>query len=114
MGTTVFDKIISREIPADIIFEDELCIAIRDIHPVSPTHLLIIPKQKIPSINDLTAADSATVGHLVLVAKDLAAQEGLAESGYRLVFNCGESAGQSVFQIHLHLLGGREFGWPPG
>ena len=114
MSETIFHKIIRREIPADILHEDELCIAIRDIQPVSPCHILIIPKQTIPSVNDLTADDRQLVGHLVLVAQQLAAREGVDESGYRLVFNCGSDGSQSVFQLHLHLVGGREFGWPPG
>ncbi len=114
LGETIFHKIIRREIPAEILFEDDKCIVIRDINPVSPTHLLIIPKQDISSINAVEPSDSALIGHLVVVARDMAASLGLKESGYRLVFNNGESAGQTVFQLHLHLLGGREFGWPPG
>lgn len=110
---TLFQKIADREIPADIVFEDNRCIAFRDINPQAPTHILIVPLKPIPTLNDLTTEDEATVGHLFLVAQQLAAQEGLT-NGYRTVFNCGEDAGQTVFHIHLHLLGGRPLAWPPG
>ena len=111
---TLFDKIISREIKADIVFEDDDVLAFRDINPQAPTHILIIPKKPIATLNDLQAEDSVLIGRLVLVAKKLAADEGFAEDGYRLVMNCNEAGGQTVFHIHLHLLGGRSFGWPPG
>jgi histidine triad (HIT) family protein len=109
---TVFKKIIDREIPAKIILEDDLCLAFPDIAPQAPTHVLIIPKTEIPSVNDLSPADEALVGHLVLVARQLAGQLRLG-SGC-LVINCGPDAGQAVPHLHLHLLGGRSFAWPPG
>lgn len=114
MSDTIFHKIIRKEIPAEILYEDEQCVAIRDIQPVSPTHLLIIPKKTVPTVDSLTAADEALMGHLVVVGSKLAKQAGLTDGGYRLVLNCGEDGGQTVFQLHLHLLGGRVFGWPPG
>lgn len=101
------------DVPADMVFEDDDCIAIRDINPQAPTHILIVPRKPIPSLNDLTDADRELVGHLFVVAKQLASREGLDE-GYRAVFNCGPAAGQSVDHIHLHLLGGRKLSWPPG
>ena len=110
---TLFQKIASRDIPADIVYEDDLCIAFRDINPQAPTHILIVPLKPIPTLDDLTEEDEPLVGHLFLVAKKLARQEGLT-NGYRTVFNCGEAAGQTVFHIHLHLLGGRMLTWPPG
>ena len=110
---TLFQKIADREIPAHLVHEDEHCIAFRDINPQAPTHILIVPRKPIPSLDDLGAGDASLVGHLFLVAKELAAQEGL-KAGYRTVFNCGQDAGQSVDHIHLHLLGGRALSWPPG
>ena len=110
---TLFQKIADREIPADIVYEDDLCIAFRDINPQAPTHILVVPRKPIPTLNDLTPEDEGLVGHLFLAAKTIAAQEGLTK-GYRTVFNCGEEAGQTVFHIHLHLLGGRPLAWPPG
>ena len=110
---TLFQKIADREIPADLVFEDDQCIAFRDINPQAPTHILIVPRKPIPTLNDLSEDDKPLVGHLFSVARELAAREGL-DSGYRTVFNCGEDAGQTVFHIHLHLLGGRTLSWPPG
>ena len=110
---TLFQKIADREIPADLVHEDDKCIAFRDINPVAPTHILIVPRKPIPTLNDLSSEYAALVGHLFLVAKDLAAKEGLA-GGYRTVFNCGNDAGQTVYHIHLHLVGGRTMTWPPG
>jgi histidine triad (HIT) family protein len=110
----LFCKIVNGEIPADIIHESEDAIAFRDINPQAPTHVLIIPRQHIATINDLGPDDQATVGALFGLAKDIAAREGIAEPGYRVVMNCNEGAGQSVFHIHLHLLGGRQLTWPPG
>ena len=110
---TLFQKIADREIPADLVYEDEQCIAFRDINPQAPTHILIVPRKPIPTLNDITEDDKPLVGHLFSVARELAAREGL-DSGYRTVFNCGEDAGQTVFHIHLHLLGGRTLSWPPG
>lgn len=114
MSETVFHKIINRELPATIHFEDEHCIAISDLHPVADTHLLIIPKATIPKISEATEEDASLLGHLLLVAAKLARENGVAEDGYRLVINNGESAGQTVFQLHVHLLAGRKFKWPPG
>ena len=110
----LFCKIIAGEIPCNKAFEDELTIAFHDINPQAPTHLLIIPKEHISTLNDLEEAHAELVGHLHLVAARLAQEQGLADAGYRVLFNCQEGAGQSVFHIHLHLLGGRPFGWPPG
>lgn len=113
MAETLFDKVIRREIPADVVFEDDLCLAFKDINPQAPVHLLIIPKKQIPTINDIEEDDRLVVGHLFLVAKQLAAEMGFAEDGYRVVMNCNESAGQTVFHLHLHLLAGKPLGWPP-
>ena len=113
MSKTLFEKIIDREIPADIIFEDELSIVIKDISPQAPTHLLIIPKKVIPKLSDSTAEDQSILGHLMLVAGQIADQLGLDET-FRLVVNNGANAGQSVFHLHLHLLSGRPLNWPPG
>ena len=110
----LFCKILRREIPAKIAFEDECSLAFHDINPQAPTHILIIPKEHIATLNDLDESRAALVGHLVLVAKQLAAEAGIDQSGYRCVWNCMGGAGQSVFHIHLHLLGGRPMGWPPG
>ena len=113
MSKTLFEKIIDREIPADIIFEDELSIVIKDISPQAPTRLLIIPKKVIPKLSDSTAEDQSILGHLMLVAGQIADQLGLDET-FRLVVNNGAKAGQSVFHLHLHLLSGRPLNWPPG
>lgn len=110
---TIFQKIIDRQIPAEIVHEDEFCLAFRDIHPQAPTHVLIIPRKPIPSLAQATADDQALLGHLLLVARDLAASLQLAD-GYRTVINCGPDGGQSVDHLHVHLLGGRSLGWPPG
>lgn len=110
---TIFQKIINRQIPADIVFEDELCLAFRDINPQAPVHVLIIPKKAIPSLAQAQQDDQALLGHLLLVARNLAAQLQLA-NGYRTVMNCGPDGGQSVDHLHIHLLGGRSLTWPPG
>ena len=110
---TLFQRIADREIPADIVFEDEKCIAFRDINPMAPVHILVVPRKPIPSLDDLDSGDEALVGHLFFVARDLAAREGLSR-GYRTVFNCGDEGGQAVYHLHLHLLGGRQMAWPPG
>lgn len=110
---TLFSKIINREIPADIVYEDELSLAFRDIQPQAPTHLLIIPKRAIATINDIETSDKELVGHLFFVAKKIAAEMGFAEDGFRVVMNCNEHGGQSVYHIHLHLLAGKQLGWPP-
>ena len=110
----LFCKIVAGDIPAEIIHETDSSIAFRDINPKAPTHVLIIPREHIATINDLNAGNEATVGDLYMAAKSIAAEEGLADEGYRVVMNCNEAAGQTVFHIHLHLLGGRSLGWPPG
>lgn len=114
MSDDLFEKIIRREIPADIVFESDSVLAFRDIDPQAPTHVLIIPKRRIATLNDLGQEDAALVGDMVLAARDIARQAGLSEDGYRLVFNCNRHGGQSVYHIHLHLLGGRQLTWPPG
>lgn len=112
-GDTIFSKIIRREIPADIVYEDDLALAFRDITPQAPTHILVIPKQPIPKLSEATDTDAALLGHLLLTVRKVADQEGL-EKGYRVVINTGEDGGQTVFHLHLHLLGGRSLQWPPG
>jgi histidine triad (HIT) family protein len=109
----IFLKIIDKQIPANIVYEDEQCLAFRDINPQAPTHVLIIPRKVIPTHADVTEADRELLGHLHLVAARLAVQLGISD-GYRLVLNCLERAGQTVPHLHLHLLGGRDLGWPPG
>lgn len=110
---TIFKKIIDRQIPADIVYEDNQSLAFRDINPQAPTHIVIIPKQEIPSLAHATAADEQVLGHLLVVARQVAEQLQLS-NGYRTVINCGRDAGQSVDHLHVHLLGGRSLGWPPG
>lgn len=110
---TLFTKIINREIPADIVYEDELTLAFKDINPQAPFHVLIIPKKAIATINDIKTEDAEIIGQLYLVAAKLAKQEGFSESGYRVVMNCNEDGGQTVYHIHLHMLAGKEMGWPP-
>jgi len=110
---TIFKKIIDREIPADIIYEDEECLAFNDINPKAPTHVLVIPKKEIPTLADIADEDAALLGHMHLVIRSLAAELGLAD-GYRLVVNCKEHGGQEVPHLHFHLLGGRRLSWPPG
>ena len=114
MSDDLFMKIIDREIPADIVYENEELLAFRDIDPQAPVHILIVPKRRIATLNDLQTEDAGLIGRMVLAAQRIAADEDLAEDGYRLVFNCNEKGGQSVFHIHLHLLGGRQMKWPPG
>ncbi len=110
---TLFQKIMDREEPGDILYEDDLCAALRDINPQAPTHVLIVPRKPIPTLDDLTEEDESLVGHLFLVAQEVAAEEGLTD-GYRTVFNNGRDAQQTVEHIHLHLIGGRRMSWPPG
>jgi histidine triad (HIT) family protein len=110
---TIFSRIIRREIPARIEYEDDLCLAFHDVAPQAPVHLLVIPKQPIPSLVEVTDADKPLLGHLVAVASSLARKLGL-DDGYRLVVNCGRDGGQTVHHLHVHLLGGRSLGWPPG
>jgi|TARA_X000000368_G_scaffold125008_1_gene98098 histidine triad (HIT) family protein len=113
MSQTLFEKIINKEIPADILYEDDISIVIKDISPQAPTHLLIIPKKVIPKLSDATKEDQEILGHLMLVAGKIADDLGLDET-FRLVVNNGAKAGQSVFHLHLHLLSGRNLNWPPG
>jgi histidine triad (HIT) family protein len=113
MSKTIFQKIIDREIPADIVFEDDHCLAFRDVSPQAPTHLLVIPKKPIVSIAQLADDDAELLGHLWLTIRDLAEQLKL-DAGYRVVVNCGEQGGQTVDHLHFHLLGGRAMEWPPG
>ncbi len=110
---TLFERIIDREIPATILYEDDHCIAFRDINPQAPTHVLVVPRKPIPSLDDVADDEAALAGHLLLVARKLAADEGLTD-GYRVVINCGRDGGQSVDHLHVHLLGGRKLKWPPG
>jgi histidine triad (HIT) family protein len=111
--TTIFTKIIEREIPADIVYEDDLCLAFRDINPQAPVHILVIPKQSIAKIANASQADQPLLGHLLLTANRIAAEQGMGDA-YRLVINNGERAGQTVFHLHIHILAGRSFSWPPG
>lgn len=111
--TTIFGKIIQREIPADIVYEDELCLAFRDVNPQAPTHVLVIPKREIPRLADAGDADQDLLGHLMLAAGKVARQLGVGDA-FRLVVNNGADAGQSVFHLHLHILAGRPLHWPPG
>ena len=110
----LFCKIIEKEIPATVIFEDSRVMVIEDIKPQAPTHYLILPKKHIPTIDNIEADDESLLGHLILVAKDIAQSKQLNDFGYRLVFNVNRGGGQDVFHIHLHLLGGRQMTWPPG
>jgi histidine triad (HIT) family protein len=111
---TLFQKIMGGEIPSEKVFEDDHLIGIRDISPQAPLHCLFIPRKPIPTINDLDAGDAELIGRLFLAARDFAKKEGVSEDGYRVVMNCNEHGGQSVYHIHLHLLGGRQLDWPPG
>jgi len=110
----LFCKIAEKEIPSSIVYEDERIVAFNDINPQAPVHVIIIPRKHIEKISDITVDDVDIIGRLVFVAKDIAKEKGISEPGYRLVFNCNKDAGQAVFHIHLHLLGGRKFSWPPG
>ncbi|MBS0557449.1 MAG: histidine triad nucleotide-binding protein [Proteobacteria bacterium] len=114
MADTIFDRIIRREIPADIVYEDDAILAFRDIAPAAPVHVLFIPKKPIATLNDATDADAALIGKLVLAATRWAKAQGFADKGYRLVTNCNQDGGQTVFHIHVHLLAGRQMHWPPG
>lgn len=107
---TIFSKIIRKEIPANIVYQDEHITAFRDINPQAPTHILIVPNKLIPTVNDITPEDEPILGRLLTVAAKLAKQEGIAEDGYRLIMNCNKHGGQEVFHIHMHLLGGRALG----
>jgi histidine triad (HIT) family protein len=106
----IFSKIAAREIPADIIYQDDRVTAFKDIHPIAPVHILIIPNKEIPTVDDVTPEDEAVLGHLFVVARQIARDLGISESGYRLLINCKSDAGQEVFHLHMHLLGGRKLG----
>ncbi|MHC5598067.1 MAG: histidine triad nucleotide-binding protein [Nostoc sp.] len=110
---TIFSKIIRREIPVDIVYEDNLALAFKDIHPQAPVHILLIPKKTIPTLADAESEDHALLGHLLLTAKRVAEEAGL-KNGYRVVINTGDDGGQTVHHLHLHILGGRQLEWPPG
>lgn len=113
MSETLFTKIINREIPADIVYEDEQVLAFNDISPQAPIHFLVIPKKVIATINDIQSDDKVLVGHMYWVAAQIAAEQGFADQGYRAVMNCNEYGGQTVYHIHLHILAGKPMGWPP-
>jgi histidine triad (HIT) family protein len=114
MADCLFCKMVSGEIKPDIVFEDDEVLAFRDVNPQAPMHVLVIPKTHISTVNDLTPEHAGLVGRMYLAAQKIAADEGVAEPGYRLVMNCNSEAGQSVYHIHLHVLGGRPMAWPPG
>lgn len=114
MGDTIFGKIIRREIPADIVYEDDDVLAFRDLNAQAPVHVLFVPKKAIATLDSATAADAELLGRLLLAAAAYARSEGLAEQGYRTVINCNEYGGQTVFHLHVHLLAGRQMHWPPG
>ena len=114
MGDTIFGKIIRREIPADIVFENDDVLGFRDVNPQAPVHVLFIPRKPLPTLDDAQPGDAELLGKLLLAAADYARQEGLAEQGYRTVINCNEDGGQTVFHLHVHLLAGRRMHWPPG
>jgi histidine triad (HIT) family protein len=111
---TLFEKIIAREIPADIVFEDARCLAFRDIAPQAPVHILVVPKRAIPRVGESLPADAELLGHLLVTAGQIAKSEGVADSGFRLVINNGADGGEAVPHLHVHLLGGRPLAWPPG
>lgn len=113
MANSIFTKIINREIPADIVYEDDLCLAFHDIQAQAPTHVLLIPKREIENVDSLSQGDEALAGHLLMKVRDVAKILGL-ENGYRIVANCGRDGGQSVDHLHIHILGGRQLNWPPG
>jgi histidine triad (HIT) family protein len=114
MTDTLFAKIIRREIPADVVYEDDDVLAFRDINPQAPVHVLFVPKQPIATLNDISDADAPLLGKLLVAASRWAKQQGFAESGYRCVVNCNRDGGQTVFHLHVHLLAGRPLRWPPG
>ena len=112
--STIFSKIINKEIHADILFENDKILAFRDTSPQAPVHFLVIPKKEIRTINDINEEDKSLIGELFIVAKEIAKKEGISEKGYRTIFNCNEYGGQTIYHIHLHVLGGRRLEWPPG
>lgn len=108
--STLFSRIVAGEVPADIVYQDDLVTAFRDINPAAPTHILIVPNKEIPTANDLTEADEPIAGRMMRIASELAAQEGIDESGYRLIVNCNRDGGQEIYHLHMHLIGGRPLG----
>lgn len=108
--STIFSKIVAKEIPADIVYEDDTVMAFKDINPQAPTHILIIPKREIPTADDVTEADEPLIGHMFVVAAKIAREQGIAQDGYRLMVNCRDHGGQEVYHLHMHLLGGRNLG----
>jgi histidine triad (HIT) family protein len=114
MSDTIFSKIIRRELPADIVYEDDEVLGFNDVNPQAPVHVLFIPKAPMPTLNDATPADAELLGKLLLATANYAKQVGLAERGYRVVVNCNEDGGQTVYHLHMHLLAGRRLHWPPG
>lgn len=114
MSQTLFEKIIARDIPADIVYEDDLVLAFRDVNPQAPVHVLVVPKKPLARVDEATAEDHRLLGHLLLKAAEVAAKVGLKENGYRLVINNGRDGGESVPHLHCHILGGRPMRWPPG
>ncbi len=112
--SSIFTKIINREIPAVIVYEDDLCISFRDIDPKAPQHILVVPKKEIKSLADVTEEDAPLLGHLLLKASEIAKEQGISDSGYRIVVNTNKEGGQEVSHLHLHILGGRQMTWPPG
>ena len=114
MSDTIFDKIIRREIPADIVYEDDQVLGFRDLNPQAPVHVLFIPKRALPTLDDARPEDAELLGKVLLAAAAYARAQGLAEQGYRTVINCRDHGGQTVYHLHVHLLAGRQMGWPPG
>ena len=112
--SSIFTKIIKREIPAAIVYEDDECIAFRDIDPKAPVHILLVPKKEIPSLAQVTGNDKTLLGHLMVKASEIAKAEGISDSGYRVVVNTNKEGGQEVYHVHMHILGGRQMNWPPG
>ncbi len=111
---TIFKKIIDKQIPAQIVYEDELCLAFKDIKPQAPVHILMIPKKEIPTLQDASSGDAQLLGHIMTKIPQIAKSAGLSEKGYRVVINCKDEGGQEVHHLHLHILGGRRMKWPPG
>ena len=112
--STIFKKIIDKKINAEIVYENNKVLAFKDVNPISPIHILIIPKKEIPTVNDISSDDKELLGELFITAKKIAKKLNINKNGYRVVFNCNEDGGQTVFHLHMHLLGGRAFSWPPG
>lgn len=113
MSETIFSKIIDKQIPADIVYEDDLCLAFKDIQPVAPIHILVIPKKAIATLNAIEPSDKHLIGHMHCTVAHIAKKLGFAESGYRVVVNCNANGGQEVYHLHLHIIAGQAFGWPP-